>query len=70
MFIKVTPLEQNGMPAIRRIPVNVGQICLILPTHNPTHSLLAMAGGMQLPVNHTESDLMAMIEEAQSAAAV
>lgn len=61
-FERLIPLEQSGQPSIRRVPVNLDQILLILPGDAPGRSLLAMAGGMQIVVCHTELELMNMIE--------
>jgi len=61
-FVKLTPIEQNGTPSIRRLPVNLDQVCLVLPGDRPGHTMLAMAGGMQLMVGHTELEIMELIE--------
>ena len=61
-FARLTPLEQNGTPSIRRIPVNLAQINFILPTDAPGRVVLAMAGGAQIVVCHSELEIMAMIE--------
>ena len=61
-FEKLIPLEQTGQPSIRRIPVNLEQIQFILPTDNPGRSVLAMSGGAQIVVCHSELDLLTLIE--------
>ena len=61
-FARLTPLEQNGTPSIRRIPVNLAQINFILPTDTPGRSVLAMGGGTQIVVCHSELELLNMIE--------
>ena len=61
-FQRLIPLEQSGQPSIRRIPVNMAQVMVIMPTDTPGRSLLAMAGGMQIVVCHTELELLNMVE--------
>ena len=61
-FQRLIPLEQTGQPSIRRIPVNMEQVMVIMPTDTPGRSLLAMTGGMQIVVCHTELELLNMVE--------
>jgi hypothetical protein len=63
-FGKFIPVNQDGTPALRRVPINVEQICLILPGDRPGHSILALSGGMQIMVAHTELDVCEIIDEA------
>ena len=62
-FVRLQPMEQDGAtPALNRIPVNLDHVALVLPGNTIGHTMLVMAGGMQLLVNHTQSEIMAMIE--------
>lgn len=64
-FERLVPLEQTGQPSIRRIPVNLEQIQFMLPTDTPGRTVLAMSGGAQIVVCHSELELMTMIENRQ-----
>lgn len=62
-FERLQPVEQDGVtPALNRIPVNLEHIALVLPGNTIGHTMLVMAGGMQLMVNHTQTEIMALIE--------
>lgn len=62
-FAKFIPVNQDGSPSIKRVPINVEQICLVLPGDRPGHTLLALSGGMQIMVAHTELDVCEIIDE-------
>ena len=62
-FVRLIPMEQDGVtPGFSRIGVNLEKVALVLPGNAPGRTMLVIEGGMQLMVNHTNAEIMSMIE--------
>jgi hypothetical protein len=62
-FVRLIPMEQDGVtPGFSRIGVNLDKVALVLPGNAPGRTMLVIEGGMQLMVNHTNAEIMSMIE--------
>ena len=62
-FVRLIPMEQDGVtPGFSRIGVNLEKVALVLPGNAPGRTMLVIEGGMQLMVNHTQTEIMSMID--------
>lgn len=62
-FVRLIPMEQDGVtPGFSRIGVNLEKVALVLPGNAPGRTMLVLDNGMQLMVNHTNTEIFIMIE--------